>query len=407
MRVYYEKNDDYRMYDTENKELETIERLPYDKQIFYCFDGYASDEGILKYIDDLKQWSNELKEITKIDYMKFRNHEGAIPLIVKNLCKEFDNFDEPDITESLWMEKCNNAGLQTILKKGKRECFGYDFKAFYLSIMGKPDLDYDIPMKKGKEYTLKEIDYYKLQVGFYRVKITSNDPKFLFAYSEDHVYTHISLYDAFKYQRKGLDVKLELIQDGKPNAYLYGTKVSDGIHKSRIVFGKLYDSLMKAKQAYPKNKLIKFICSAIWGHISRFNKTNLTDEEIIEQDLYVTPDPNNKEADYYLQEDRGSYNVLIDIRKPYKFNIARIKPFLLSMGRRVTTSVAQLYIDDVVRIHTDGIVFTQKHDDIKTKFKSYPQLLDEEKTTGLIDFQGVNDYYNFTTNEKHGHYKFK
>jgi hypothetical protein len=406
-RYYFEKNDDYRLYDTETKTFSTVERLPYDKQIFYTFDGYASDEGLLKYIDDLKQWTKELKETTKIDYMKFRTHNGAIPLIVKNICKEFDNFEEPDVTEATWIEKCNNSGLQMLLKEGKRECYGTDFKAFYLAILGKPDLDFDIPMKRGKEYTLKEIDFYKLQCGKYRVKITSNDPNFIFAYSEDHVYTNISLYDAFKYQRQGLKIKLELIQDGKPNAYLYGTKVSDGVHKSRYVFGKLYDKLMKAKIKYPKNKLIKFICSSIWGHICSFNEKTLTDEEILEQDLYVTPDPDNKEADYYLKEDKGNYNVLINIKKPYKYNIARIKPFLLSMGRRITTSVCMLYIDDLVRVHTDGIVFSKPHPDVMTKFKSYPELVAEDKTTGLIDWEKCNNYYNFTRKEKHGKYSLK
>lgn len=404
-KYYYEKTDSYRMYDTETKQFTTIDRLPYDKQIFYVFKNYASDEKLLKYIEDLKQWSKELKEETKIDYLKFRTHTGAVQLIVKNLCETFDDFEDIDAIEASWIERCSNCGLQQLLKKGKRECHGYDGKSFYLSILGKPNLDFSIPMKKGKEHILDSIDYFKLQHGMYRVKITSKDPKFIFAYSEDHVYTNISLYDAFKYKREGLDVNLELIKDGLPNAYLYGNKKVDGIHSSRYVFGAVFDKLMKAKQKYPKNKLVKFISSAIWGHICQFNTINLTLDEIMEKDLYCTPDLHDKDADYYIHDMTDRYYTLIDAEKPYKFNIARIKPFLLSMGRRITTSVAMLHIDDVVRIHTDNVTFSKPHNDIMTKFKSYPEFIAEEKTSGLIDWQGVNDYFNFTTEEKHGRFK--
>lgn len=406
-RYYFEKvkGEVYRMYDTETKEFSTIERLPYDKQIFYVFNGYTSDEGILKYIVSFTQWSKELEEVTKIKYMKFRNHTGAIQLIVKNICDTFDDFEDIDAIEASWIEKCQNGGLQQILKKGKLECFGYDFKAFYLSILGKPNLDFSIPMKKGKEYVLDSIDYYKLQTGMYRVKITSTDPNFIFAYSKDNVYTNISLYDAFKYKRDGLEINMELIKDGKPNAYLYGYKKSDGVHSSRYVFGKLYDKLMEAKHKYPKNKLVKFIASAIWGHICQFKTISLTDDEIVEKDLYCTPDMTDKDADYYISDMADRYYTLIDAKKPYKFNIARIKPFLLSMGRRITTSVAMLHIDDVVRIHTDNVTFCKRHDDVMEKFKSYPQLIAEDKTSGVIDWKGVNDYYNYTTKELHGRYK--
>ena len=64
-----------------------------------------------------------------------------------------------------------------------------------------------------------------------------------------------------------------------------------------------------------------------------------------------------------------------------------------------------LHIDDLVRIHTDDIVFSKKHDDVMTAFKTYPALVAENKTTGVIEFQSVNSYYNFTTKEKHGKYK--
>lgn len=410
MIFYYDLSDNrFRTYNTKTKEFETVNRLPYkDEYVYYVFKDaiYGGDDGMLKFIEDFDMWCKELKECTKIiDYKRFRCHQGAITLIVKKLCPHFDKFGEIDSIESKWLEKCSKSYLHTLTTKGIIDCYGYDFKAFYLSIMGMKDLNYDIPLHKGSEQCLKSLDFYKLDVGMYRVKITSSDKRFLFQYSKDNIYTNISLYYAFKCQRNGLNIDIELIQDDEPNAYIYGKTMKDGIHSSRYMFGNLYDTMMIAKQKYPKNKLVKFLCSSIWGHICEFNTKNLTMDEIIEKDLFVTKDANNLEADYYIRKFTGKYYELVDQKKIYKHNCARFKPFLLSMGRVISANVASLYIDDVVRIHTDGLVFSKQHDDIMTKFKSYPTLLPEAKTTGMIDWVHTNDYYNMTLDEKHGKYK--
>lgn len=405
MKFYYKKGDQFRVYDCNTKEFETINRLPYDCKTFYVFSDYGSDEGILQFINDFKQWNNELKEVTKIDYLKYNSHQGAIPLIVKKLCKHFDKFDDTDVVEALWIEKCNNAGLQILKQEGKQECYGYDFKAFYLSIMGKKELNYDIPLKRGKEIILSELNFYKLDVGMYRVKITSDDNKFIFGYSKHDIYTNISIYYAFKCQRNGLNIKIELIQDGKPNAYIYGKTTKEGVHSSRYMFGNMYDVLMEVKTKYPKNKLVKFICSSIWGHIVKFNTKNMSMDEIIKEDIYCSTEITNNKADYWIRDCTGTYYELVSMKNPYKFNVGRIKPFLLSMGRVISANVASLYIDDLVRVQTDGFVFTKPHDDIISKFKTYPTLLNDDKTTGLIDWKHVNGYYNYTTKEQHGRIK--
>jgi hypothetical protein len=405
MRFYYEKIDGYRIYDTETTKFTTVSKVPYDKNIYYVFEGYASDEGVLRFINDFGRWVEEIKSETKIDYFKLKSHEVAIPMMCKFMCPRLNECEEIDVTEAQWMEKCNNSGIQLMLQKGKNECYGYDFKAFYLSMMGKNDLHLDIPIKCGKEQTLKELDYKNLKVGMYHVKITSDDKRFLFAYSADNVYTNITLYHAFKCKQSGMNVTIELIQDDKPNAYIYGTLAKDGIHKSGYLFQNLYDKLIQLKISYPKNKLVKFICSSIWGHICRFNVKYYSLDKVIDDDIDCTMDKENKNADYWIRNFDGDMYELVSIKRPYKYNVARIKPFLLSKGQVITANVASLHIDDVVRLHTDGIVFNKKHDDVMTKFKTYPQLIAEEKTSGLIDWQSVNSYYNFTTKESHGKYK--
>ena len=58
--------------------------------------------------------------------------------------------------------------------------------------------------------------------------------------------------------------------------------------------------------------------------------------------------------------------------------------------------VANKYIDDVVRIHTDNVTFKKKHDDVVFESKTF-KLLKEDKTTGLINFKRVDCYKNYTT----------
>src|SRR5690554_1247257 len=135
---YKIRNNTFRTYDTQTKEFETIDRPPYNatNHIYYVFDEYGSDEGILQFITDFTKWVHELKEGLGINYFTFKNHPGAIPLIVKKFCPHLDEFEDIDMLENSWIQKCNESSIQVLRKKGISGCFGYDFKAFYLSIMG-------------------------------------------------------------------------------------------------------------------------------------------------------------------------------------------------------------------------------------------------------------------------------
>ena len=85
------------------------------------------------------------------------------------------------------------------------------------------------------------------------------------------------------------------------------------------------------------------------------------------------------------EDDRLNYKI-IDVNKPYKYNI-RLKPFITAYGRIRTARVALENLDNVVRIHTDGIVFD------KPITTDLPNFIPEKKTTGHIQFNSVNDYH--------------
>ena len=140
------------------------------------------------------RWNEELKDnnILTIDFFKYFTHYIAVLMTFKRLCKgKYEDHEPIDATESKWIEATHNGGL-TYCNSGIHNSYGYDFSAFYPSLMGQ--YKFIIPHKKGTEQFLTEIPQI-LSLGFYRVKITSSHKHAtkLFAFSPDDVYNNISL----------------------------------------------------------------------------------------------------------------------------------------------------------------------------------------------------------------------
>lgn len=407
MTMFYynnKKSGNHRTYDKNTQVFSDVTNMP---KGFHLFNGYENtDESLIQYAADFEVWNNELNnnKIFKIDYAKkFKFHYHAVETMFTKLLvdEDYTKFDEVDAIEFVWAEKCNNGAImKQFCEQGKIvDSYGYDFKATYPFLLGsKLYRSLQMPTKRGKELTLTELDCNKLQVGYYRVKITSNDINFnkIFLYSKENVYTDISLYHAYS-SSKTMKVNIEIIQDNKPNAYLYGKGLKDGIISPSKVFGKWFEVLTKLKDEFPQNKLVKHLMSSMWGHMCKFDKTNLTIDEVMEQDLNVSTDIYSQDCDYVIIDQKckknDPYYVLVNPKKPYKYSqIARLKPFLLSNARRCTANIMMLHLDNVIRVHTDNVTFDQKFDDVMTAFKTYPELRAENKTSGKIKWENVNDY---------------
>jgi hypothetical protein len=408
MLVFYLiSKTEVRTYNTETKKYVTMATYELYKQktYFYMTQGFEpTDTGLLNYSKQLLIWGDELKNNNKfkIDYIKFGSHRNAVVRMFEKLCHDkIDMFEEIDDIEYRWLESSNNSGLRYCKPGIYEDCHGYDFKAFYPTILASKGLM--VPTKKGVEKTITELDISKLQVGFYKVRIMSNDVNFkkIFLFSKDNVYTHISLLFASQCQREKMDVKIELIMEPN-NCYIYGKHFSDGLLEGKAIFNTWFECLVKLKNEFPKNALVKILLSSVWGQFCQHNKLYKTDDEIDEENINLSLNY-DKKYDYYLKDilykkNGEQINVLVNCKKPYRYNIGRIKPFLLARGRYLTGKIAMLYIDDLVRIHTDGIIFDKEHDDVMTTYKSFGTLCMEDKTTGKMEFKGLNCYKNFTTN---------
>ncbi len=395
--VYYKlDNGGYRVCNSKKLTVFQCARLPENVSNFYLSKPYdATDESLVQYCKDIKKASDELqttKELKGFDYIKpfvkrdgtvFYKHHGANIEAIINMKKTmWDDHEKIDIVEDKWFKWCYNGGLQ-YCKPGTYECYGYDFSNYYASIMG--DSDFQIPTKRGQEVIIDEINFAKFNVkpGFYRVKISSENPdvKKVFNFSKHHVYYSQYLKFAIIELKNRFDMKFELIIDGQPNAYQYEYK--DFI-KSKSIFKYWFDDIISLKKQLPKNILVKMISSSAWGYLSKRHK-KIVQSKSLTDEMGHTDEFKYKIVHVGINEDDSLFYKVIDVDNPYKYNI-RLKPFITSFGRIQTARVALENLESVIRIHTDGIVYDKP---IVTK---RPNFIPEKKTTGLIKFKNVNDY---------------
>jgi hypothetical protein len=401
--VYYENADGKcRIWENKTKEIKTIPQLDVKAyNYFHLFKGYENrdannkllpmtDEQLMLFVNDFLGWVAELKtnDIFKMDYVKIFCHFNAVKNVLDKLTVgKLDQFKPITVFEHNLFNKCYNAGL-TFCLPGVYECFSYDFNAKYPRILRSNKLR--IGLGEPIDTTLESLPSMKsIQLGIYRIKITCSNPDFLkvFSFSKYHHYTDESVKFALKYKKR-FGVKLELIQDEEPNAYIY-----DKYTTGDKVFDTWFDTLIELKQKLPKNKLVKHLLSSVWGAICHPTTINKTYEEIIDEGIKI--DEDYEILEHVWKNDGREYYELIPMKGMYRYNI-RIKPFLTAIARN---DIAEVIldgnnIDNCVRVQTDSATFTEP-----IEFSHFDNLILEEKTTGLIKWNHVNSYKKIPTDE--------
>jgi hypothetical protein len=296
--------------------------------------------------------------------------------------KNYKNHEKISKIEYQWMEKCSLAGQQYLKEKDSTfNLSSYDYKSYYGLILNSKDLK--IPTKQGKEFFLKELEYH-LKPGYYRVEITCENDEFLkiFTFSKHNVYLDISLSFALKYQKQ-FDVKINLIIDDLPNAYLYNTYDMVTINSICKLW---FDILSKLKVKFPKNRLIKHLISSAWSTLNSYNIVRKTYEEILSEKLNVSID---YEGDFKItskiKNNHNDYYELLNLNCPYKFNI-RLKPYVTGYGRNLISKLSMKDLGSVVRVYTDCVSFD------KPMNINDPNIVFEEKSSGMIYFKNNCNY---------------
>ena len=412
-RFFYRKNhiiyfkeriNEHMMTQTEQEKLTDMKKYNY----FEVFSGYDDDElGLIDFIQDFRECCKALTEskILKIHYKKYFDHRSAVILTFKRLSPlkldtnvidniEIDNIPFEEFYNNELCKKGSILFLDETYKGKEVQCYGYDYSSFYPYILGGSDLK--IPLKKPTFHKLASLDYDSLQYGIYHVKITTKDPSFLkkFRFSKNDRYTHYCLSYAYKNKDKyGLEFQL---MDSENNAALYDESC---LIDSKTVFGRWYEVIVLGLKKENKNMLTKHLSSSLWGYLFENKKLNLTNrevEELPEGTISQKNDPSPTE--YKIIKERLVYENDIPVSnftvvkkdEAYKYNIARMKVFMLSYSRCFIGKMIddEQIEDSVIRIHTDGIVLNKPH-----TFKSAYSSISEDKTTGSIIFKNVNVYY--------------
>jgi len=394
--LFAQKDHSFRVINSKTGIIETLQVLPpkINKFRMLTYDGLKADDiSLKKYLELFNKWTHELNnnDIIKIDYKKnFSDYEAVIYTFKRFAHDKYVNHDIISPVEYFWFEKCSNCGLQSLDKiDSTSQCWSYDFKNQYALALTSEN---KIPSKEGISLILdklpklsKNIDY-----GFYHVKITCQDPQFrkIFMYSRHDVYVDVSLRFAMKH-RKRFNINIELVQDGKPNAYLYD--INDMVTLKSIC-GEWFNKLTELRKLYPKNRLLKHLISSCWGSFSSSNVIRKTLDDLQKEKIsFGCGDRYDFEILRLSGNDENEYYTLINRKNPYKHNI-RFKPYVTSISRVMTAEIALQNLDKVVRIHTDCVSFTEE-----MNFNNENLVL-EEKTTGLIHWKHVNRYKNMTTN---------
>jgi len=403
-----DKNDKIRYMDMKN--------INKSSNKFHCFrtlKGYNNThEDLIKFKNDFIKDCDDIKKVkllTKgskkyfsIDYTKYYKHKDAVYFnwvsyeqskFLESVCQPITRY------EFFTIEKCNNGALITLnldyKLKPPSNCYSYDYSSYYSNLL----VNMSFPINEGKFYTLDNVEFGKLKYGIYRVDINYTNDKFtnVFRYSHDKHYTSTTLNSIYQYKDFfGLELKLlEKDEDYNYNALIY--EYSDLRH-GREFFSHWLADLKIIKNQLPKNKLVKHLMSTLVGSLTSFKNVYLNDIEDEDESIIESPD----DTDYKLRDKTpsGKYKC-VKSDDAYNYKMARIKPFILSLGRARLFKLIMNFnlIDNVIAIHTDRITFNKKvnFDKLHDKYKSsktekyYP--IEEAKSTGYIRFQSSTRYY--------------
>ena len=310
----------------------------------------------------------------------YRRGDNVVTEFFKMITRKnkYDYFEKITFQEYQYFESCFNGSL-TFTQTGIFDCYGYDYSKYYPSILGNINSKFKIPFKEGVEKIIDKLPKY-LQYGFYKVKIISNNLKFdkLFKFNNRNIYCHYDVQLAREFE----NVKIELILN-EPNAFVY--KGEDLIESNKI-FNLWFETIKKLKDELPNNTLVKLLASSLWGYLSKSNIEIKTDDQFFNSDF--------DENDYIIIDqvfkNNYSYFKLINKNKKFYSTNFRLKPFITSFARCKTARTINdnNLIDNVIIIHTDGIVLDKEFD-----FSKYNiEIIPEDKTTGKFEFININNY---------------
>jgi hypothetical protein len=363
----------------------------------------AKDEDLFMFREDLNKWNDDIKQhffktkekkVFKVDVFHYNTINDAIynTLIMNSDQKTLNTLPDIDFHELRMIENCLTCGLITIDKDiiGKTiDCYGYDYSKFYFHMMKK----IRIPTSKPEYYVSDEINFDKLDFGYYRVKILCSDKTFMkcFKFNSKNFYNHNTLKTVYKFKDR-YNIRFELLPADETFDYNFIW------YENTIELKKLFKQWFATmetllKKCDKKNWLLKSYISQAWGTLSKYDKLYVHADDVESYDFEQLNKISGEKYDYYAHSFSNDLYAMINANHPFKYGgIARMKIFLTEYARNyVFYMINENNLQDyVLRCHTDGIAFNRPIDFTSMGLDYCP--IPEEKSTGKIIFHNVNSY---------------
>ena len=306
---------------------------------YYILDHYKTEdlEGEYKNILKVEPILNELFDIN-CEELKFCPKQIGKAIVYQSVryIKHPEHVSEVEYD----FIKCASKGGFTYYEEGLHKgCVCYDFNSFYSDIMSG-SYGFRFPIKEGKITTLKDISEIDLKnkIGIYRLNLKSKFNRATFRPNSEGYYT---TYDIEL--MKKLKIEYEMLNVEK-NALEY-----DEWLRGEYIFGGIMKRLYKLKIEHKNmNDLFKVIMSEMWGTLTKESKFEIPIDEVYENAMHRV-----------IDFDPIKMIAVLSKEQPFNHFLARLKPFLLSMGRKQICKLSQKIIKKggkVVRCFTDSVV---------------------------------------------------
>ena len=269
-----------------------------------------------------------------------------------------ESMESITLNEFHWLEECTIGALIYHLTADCYNTFYYDVNSMYPYRLNS----LYIPIKEG-EFNNKAQEYLDIIKNdqtkthfmvILRVRIEGQS--LLFKFNKYNKYTNFDILSAIQ-----LGLKIQVINDEEANALYYplsscitGSKLFDGYITELYNLKK--DGILGAKEAL----------NILWGALVQQKK-----EKYYVKDANQEGDISEGIFNSIRTTALGEEEIKMTNEKtPYITDLARLKPFLLSSARyKMVQLLKDTPIDDIVRIHTDGVSLKKMNDKMRVSTK--------------------------------------
>lgn len=284
----------------------------------------ATDDDLIQFRDDFLGFNEELrkpffknkeKKVFKIDMLNFNSTNDAVlnNVLMNSDQDRINQIPGIDRREFIMLENCLSCGLMALDKayiKTPFDSYGYDYSKFYYYMMKKIRIPESAPVfyVMGDE----ELDYSKLDFGFYRVRVNCINKDFgkVFNFNKTNHYSHNTLKTLYKFREK-YDITFTLLPpDSEYNYNMVHYEKTVELKTLMKGWFNVMDTLLK--QCSKSNWHVETLISQARGTLSKYSKHYVTKEESSEYDWDHLKDINYTDKyEYYVHSyENGIYTMI-------------------------------------------------------------------------------------------------